>query len=86
MYFPSPCRYLFYKLSQLPGRLYRALPDDAVGDPIAVPFFTVGLDQVGQPGLRGIIHDIGGGDLLPGIKAHIQRRVLLKAETATVTV
>src|ERR1035437_6990294 len=67
--------------SQLQGSLVRTIGDDGAGDALGLPFLAVVLDNIGQVILFVAVDDVGGGDVLSGAEAHVQRGVMLKAET-----
>lgn len=86
MEFASAADNLLYQASQLARCLYRAFSYDTPGDAKALAFFAVCFQQMSQSRLRCGINNICGSNLLIGIKPHIQRCVILKAESTAVPV
>jgi hypothetical protein len=81
---PNSC--LLYQAGKLSGSLNRPFFNNVPGYPVAITVFPVCLDKISQSGFGGSIDNIGGGDPLFGIVTHIQRGIMLKAETTAVSV
>ena len=62
-------------VDELSRRCERTRVDDPSRDPARVSLFAVAGDQLGELFLFVAVHDVGGGQRLPGVHAHVERRV-----------
>jgi hypothetical protein len=74
-----------HDLDELVGRLERRLgarPDERAGDRPRVALLAVVAEQRGQAALVPLVDHVGGGEVVVGIHAHVQRRVVRIGEPA----